>query len=863
MALARGDKLGPYEILEPIGKGGMGEVWKAHDRRVGRDVAIKISGAQFSERFEREARAIAQLNHPNICTLFDVGPNYLVMELVEGPTLSERVKEGAIPLDETLTIARQIAEALEHAHDKGITHRDLKPSNIKVKPDGTVKVLDFGLAKVGRTSTMEPDESPTLTMTKTGAILGTPAYMSPEQAKGQPVDQRADVWAFGVVLYEMLTGKRPFRGETTNELLAAVLKEEPRWDRVPAPMQRLLRRLLEKDPRQRLRHVGDMMALIDDWPQSPAAGRRRPTMWVWTAAVLGALIAAVAVALWAPWREPPAAEQTRFQMPVPEGASNPAGLAVSPNGRYLAFNAAGPDGIRRLWLQGLDSLEARVLPGTENIIGVQFWSPDSRFIAFFATGKLKRAEIAGGPPLTVSDASAAFGSWSKDDVIVFPQGSGMRGGARSLMRVPASGGIPAPVREGNYGFPSFLPDGRHFLYLGRAGASNARVYVASLYSTKQAEQNPKEVVATVFGPSYAPSVDSGPGYVLFLREGTLLAQPFDERRLEAVGDPVSVAEQVGSFQFGGFFSASPSVLAYRLSATAQNSQLTWFDRGGKTLGKAGEPGAYLNVALSPDGTHAAVSRLESQTNLNSELWLIDLARGTPTRFTSGPSPSDYPVWSKDGSQIIFRVYRGGRYMLYRRPANGDKDEEMLLEIGGEVPSSWSSDGRYLLFRRYNGTTDQDLWVLPLTGDRRPISFLDTEFGEEGGQFSPDGHWVAYTSNESGRNEIYVREFSPTATAGSPAAGTPISKGGGIQARWRGDGKELFYLGPDRNLMTVDARMGPGFQSGPPKTLFQLPLGAVAWDVTADGKKFLVAVPLEQNLPPPFIVVQNWQAALRK
>jgi len=859
MPLSAGTHLGPYEILAPIGKGGMGEVYRATDTRLHREVAIKVSAEHFGERFEREARAIASLNHPNICSLYDVGPNYLVMELVEGENL-----KCPLPLATALHYARQIADALEAAHEKGIVHRDLKPGNIRIKPDGTVKVLDFGLAKMGGTPTAPSEESPTVTMheTQAGVILGTAAYMAPEQAKGKPVDKRADIWAFGVVLWEMLTGKRLFNGETTTEVLAAVLKEEPKWDQVPPQVRRLLHRCLEKDPRHRLKHIGDVMALVDDAPQSSAAARPLRTAWFWTAAV-GALAIAAAVALWTPWRTSPPANQTRFQIPVPEGTSNTGGLSVSPNGRYLAFNAANSDGIRRLWLQGLDSLEARVVPGTEGIIGLQFWSPDSRFIAFFTPGKLKKVDIAGGPPVTVCDSNAAFGSWSKDDVIVFPQGSGMRGGAQSLLRVSASGGMPRLVAEGNYGFPSFLPDGRHFLYLGHAGRSNARVYVGSLDSAKPAEQSPKEVAATAFGSIYAPSRNGGPGYVLFLRQGTLMAQPFDERRSEAVGDAVSVAEQVGSVQLLGFFSASSNVLVYRLSATAQNSQLTWLDREGKALGKIGEPGAYINLALSPDGARAAMSRLESQTNLNAELWLLDLARGTTTRFTSGPSPSDYPVWSKDGGQIIFRVYREARYMLYQRPANGGTDEQLLLESGGEVPSSWSSDGRYLLFRHFNGTTDQDLWVLPLEGDRKPISFLDTEFAEEGGQFSPDGHWVAYTSNVSGRNEIYVREFSQPATDASSAAGRTVSNGGGIQARWRADGKELFYLSPDRDLMAVDVSMKPAFQSGPPKALFRLPLGAGAWDVTADGKRFLVAVPLEQNLPAPFIVVQNWQAALEK
>ncbi len=857
MPFSAGEKLGPYEVLAAIGAGGMGEVYRARDPRLGRDVAVKVSAERFNDRFEREARAVAALNHPNICHLYDVGPNYLVMELIEGES-----PKGPLPLEEALRIARQIADALEAAHEKGIIHRDLKPANIKITSDGTVKVLDFGLAKTSRDSNGAiAENSPTFTMgaTEAGVILGTAGYMSPEQARGKPVDKRADIWAFGVVLYEMLTGKRLFEGETVSDTLAAVLTREPDWTQVPEKARPLLQRCLEKDPKRRLRDIADMELLLDTAPAK--VEKRRPWL-AWGIAAL--LLVTLVPIVFVHFREqPPVAELMRFHIPPTVNLATAGTFALSPDGRHLAFPAAGSDGVTRLWVHALDSLEARPLPGTEGSGTPPFWSPDSRFIAFGTGGKLKKIDISGGPAQTLCDLAPIDigGSWNRDGVIIFGSQPG------PLMRVSAAGGIASPVtaldvsrRETLHIFPSFLPDGRHFVYerATRTPEGNG-IYLGSLDS-KPEEQSLKRLLTTAIGPVYVPSAGSLPGQLLFWRDGTLLAHALDERRLELAGDPVPVAEQVGSFIGFGFFSASTNgVLVYRTAS--QDFQLTWFDRQGKVLGSAGEPGRYTAVALSPDGTRAAVSRSDPQNTVRWDVWLVDLARSTSTRFTFGPARTNDPVWSHDGSRIIF-VSERDSFNFYQKAASGSKDEELVLKSSeNKIPTSWSRDGRFLLYTTApNAKTKRDVWVLPLEGDHKPAPFLRTEFDEQQGQFSPDGSWVAYTSDESGGNEIYVRTFSPKPDAGGKWL---VSRGGGTSPHWGSDGRELFYLGRDGSVMAVEVTARPAFQAGAPTPLFQPPRGNAAWDVTADGKRFLFAVPAAQSAAPPFTVVLNWQAVLKK
>ena len=820
--LAAGAQLGPYQILAPIGKGGMGEVYRARDSRLGRDVAVKVSAERFNSRFEREARAIAALNHPHICTLYDVGPNYLVMELVEGDTLAALLKKGALAMSQVLRYGTEIADALSAAHAKCITHRDLKPGNIMITRNG-VKVLDFGLAKSATDETM------------TFGIMGTPAYMAPEQKEGKPCDARTDIYALGLILAEMATGTKGSPEHLTGHF------------------GHVVKRCLETDPAARWQTASDIKAELEWTAKSLGATHETGTRkhrGIFSAAIIGAAVlgaAVVGLAIRAPWRATPVPSMVRFEIPVPKEAFNPGALAVSPDGHYITFAARDPNGgPRRLWLRAVDSMEARVLPGTEGA-GFPFWSPDSRFIGVFVPGKLMKVEIAGGPPQTVCDCNGTGGSWSRNGVVLYYDGAG------HPMRVPAGGGVPSAISDVVMRVPYFLSDGRHFLYQG--GPGNDRIYVGSL--DDQTSSPRRELAITPFAPIYAPSANTGSGYLLFLREGTLLAQPFDERRMETAGDPVPVAQHIQSFARAGFFGTSANnVLVYRVSATVQDTQLTWFDRQGKSLNSVGEPASHLSLALSPDGSRAAFGRVESATNLNSHLWVLDLARGTTTRFTSGPGSVNAAVWSPDANSIVFSLSRDGRDMLYRKPALGG-NEELLLTSNRAVPTSWSPDGRFLLYRGF--TAETSIWALPLEGDRKPAAYLVREFGHEQGRFSPNGRWVAYVSNESGRNEIYVREFSPSASA---AAGWLVSKGGGEEPHWGADGKELLYLG-GRNLMSVDVTTGPTFRAGEPRPLFQLSLGTDVWDVTTDGKRFLVAVPLAQNAPPPFTVMLNWQSMLKK
>jgi len=860
----------------------MGEVYRARDPRLGRDVAIKVAAERFSERFEREARAIAALNHPNICQIYDVGPNYLVMELVEGGNL-----KGPLLLANALRIAEQIAEALEAAHEKGIVHRDLKPANIKITPAGVVKILDFGLAKqsAGREGEVT-ENSPTISMgmTQAGVILGTAAYMSPEQARGEPVDKRADIWAFGVVLYEMLAGQRMYEGKTVSDVLAAVLIKEPDLTKVPAQVRKLLRRCLEKDPKNRLRDIADAMPLVEDVEQVqglPAQGMApRHAKLAWSVAAVVAL--ALGALGFVHFREqPPVAELTRFQIPFPASENLPTPLApqeVSPDGRKLAFVARGADGKYQLLIRSLDSLEARVLPGIETVLAPApfFWSYDSRFIAFWsADRKLKKVDISGGPVQTLCDAPSdvGSGSWSKDGVILF---GGIQGG---VMRVSAAGGSPTaltsvePARqERGHVVPKFLPDGRHFLYFRVSNTpGSSGIYVGAI-DAKPSQQSSKPLLVNDAAPGYyVPSGDSGTGRLLFYREGTVLAQAFDPNKLELSGDPVPIAEQVGNgpVNFGLFSASTNGVLAYvSANGGAANSQLTWFDRQGKNLGTVGEPGIFGALALSRDGKQAAVSRLESRSAFKGNLWLLDLTRGgAATRFTFDASLDSYPVWSPDGSRIIFGSSRDGPLNLYQKFTSGAKDEVPLLKSAEtKFPYSWSLDGRFLLYSVQTTKAKDDVWILPMDGSQKPMLFQGTEFNETDAHFSPDGRWILYASDESGGNEAYVREFSlgfdgkPEATAKHQ-----ISNGGGYPVSWSDDGKELIYLSNDRRtILSAEVVTKPAFQVAPAKMLIQLPAAVdTVPAVTADGKRFLVTLPVGQSGPQQFTVVQNWQVELKK
>jgi eukaryotic-like serine/threonine-protein kinase len=886
MPLASGAKLGPYEILSAIGAGGMGQVYRARDSKLGRDVAVKVLLEVFAHdsdrmaRFQREAKVLASLNHPNIASVYGLEDSTniraLVMELVEGSTLQDRIQVGPIPLDEVLSIAKQIAEALEYAHDRGIIHRDLKPANVKVTSEDAVKVLDFGLAKAlaDDPGSSDVDTSPTLSRmpTRAGVLLGTAAYMSPEQAKSKSVDRRADVWAFGCVLYEMLTGKKAFPGDSVADTLAAVIKEEPDWSRLPsftpARVRGLLQRCLKKDAKQRLQAIGDARVAIDEIvagsPEDTSLVVSRGTRpWVAWSACAVACTMALTVAF-AHFREnsPAQPRVVRFQIPLPENPvlQTTGAFAVSPDGQQLVFPAVGPDGVSRLWVRALDSLEVRALQGTESSDALAFWAPNSHFVAFSSAGKLKKVNVSGGPAETLCDipGNAIGGSWNSDGVIIFGQYPGV------VMQVSAAGGLPSPLTaldpsqgEIAHTIPSFLPDGRHFIYLRDSGTSTGTGVSVGSLDVRPKEQSTKRIVASDVGPVYAPSADLNLGQLLFMRNGTLIAQTFDARRLELSGEAITVAEQLGTFLDYGFYSASTNgVLVYR-SKGSGNSQLISFDRQGKVLRTAVVAGDYHTLAVSPDGTRAAVG------GYGESFRLLDLSRGTSTQFTFGRSGA-YGVWSPDGSRVVFASGDN----LYQKLASGEKEEELLLATKEDkIPTSWSRDGRFLLYTVLAERSKGDLWVLPLEGGRKPMPFLRTGSNEEEGHFSADGRFVAYSSDESGRDEIYVHAFAPDSVTSSDDGGKwLISNDGGVEPRWRGDGRELYYITPDGSLMSVAVTTRPALQVGVAKVLFRTPTHSVAfdpteWDLSPDGRRFTFAVRPAQS-KVPFTIVLNWQARLK-
>jgi Tol biopolymer transport system component len=907
MTLQLGARLGSYEIIVALGAGGMGEVYRAKDTKLGRDVALKVLPASFTNdpervaRFRREAQVLASLNHPHIAQIHGLeevdGTQFLVLELVDGESLDKRIARGRIPVDEALGIARQIAEALEAAHEKGIIHRDLKPANIALTNDGNVKVLDFGLAKaVEATSWSASDatNSPTITsaamMTGVGVILGTAAYMSPEQAKGRAADKRSDIWAFGCVLYEMLTGKRAFGGTNVPEMLADVIKGNPDWSvlprSTPAAVCRLLRRCLANDPRARIGDASTARLEIDE-ASSPGvtlgnsamikvpAFRWRPSSIQWTVAAVG-LLAALFVGL-LPYVRRAAEDRPAFRavIPLPEntligGTGYPAAtlglsIALSPNGRYVVFVATSADGIWRLWLRSMDGGAAQLLAGTEN--GTRpFWSPDSRSVGFFADHKLKRIDTAVGRVLTVWDAPGEIsggGAWNADGVILFATSLVGVGPPGRIYRVPVSGGTPAPVTstdadaaESGDSAPIFLPDGRHFLYTHWSSTTRPSVFIGSIDGSDKAL-----LLDRVTNVQYAQD------RLLFLRGTTLVSQPFSTRRLALSGDVVPVVEGVAIDPRSrtGLFSASATgVLAYHSATEGVFSQLTWFDRAGKVIGLLGGPANYNTVNLSPDGTRAAVSLRDPSGN--QDIWLIDVNRNIPTRFTFDPTDEAMGIWSPDGTRIVFDSLRNGRRDLYQKPADGSGNEERIEASPiSKYATSWSPDGRFLLYHSTSATpqTGNDIWVLPIAGDRKPFPFLQTRFDERRAQFSPDGQWVAYQSNESGQHEVYVARF--------PGAGGKrrVSPRGGGSPRWRRDGKELFYVDQDGNLMAavIDSR-GSVLEVGDVRPLFRTKMrdqnNGTPYDVTADGQRFLLNALVQSTTTPTSIeLVVNWPALLRR
>ncbi|MDO8677088.1 MAG: protein kinase [Acidobacteriota bacterium] len=898
-------------MLSALGAGGMGEVYRARDPKLNRDVAIKVllpavaNDPDRLARFSREAQVLAALNHPNIAHIHGLeeadGVRALVMELVEGEDLSQRIARGPIPLDEALPIARQIAEALEAAHDHGIIHRDLKPANIKVRPDGTVKVLDFGLAKAVDQGSGIRDQgsagaanSPTLSIhaTEAGLILGTAAYMSPEQAAGKAVDKRSDLWAFGVVLLEMLTGRQAFAGESISHVLAAVLKDEPDWTTLPvetpASIRRLLRRCLEKDRKRRLPDAAIARLEIDDSLTGPAdvstaaaipaqrSARREQAAWG-----LAAILALVALTLAIPQLSPPQIETvTRFSVGPPDGSallSNGAGggsaVVVSPDGRRIVLVVIGSDGTPRLWIRPLDATSPQLLVGTEGASS-PFWSPDSRWIAFFANAKLKRISIGGGEPQILCDSAAGGGgTWNRDDVIVFSPAPAGEGG---LVRVAGGGGTPVPVTtldpahgETNHLWPQFLPDGRHYLYVV-GGRDNSGLYVGSMDSKDRTLLLDVERL----GQEYSKVEYAAPGYLLFVRDRALLAQPFNAKRLALEGDIVQVADGVlkegpGSSSFSV---STNGVLVFWGGVLPPETRLTWIKRDGTAAGTVGPAGAYFGLSLSRDERTVAVNRFEPNEKVQLvAVWLVDVERSTSTKFTFGTG-SHSPTWSPDGAHIAFSSPREGPPSLFQKSAdNAGQDELLFKALAASMPNDWSADGKTLIYQSIDAVTNWDLWLLPTAGARAPTPLLRTRSAETGGRISPDGRWMAYVSDESGTAEVYVTAFP------SARGKWSISTGGGDAPEWRRDGKELFYLAANRKLTAVPVNvvnLGTRFEAGAPQSLFDLPratLGVTGWGSqqqyapTAGGQRFLIPVPTSvgETSFPPATVVLNWAAEIRK
>ncbi len=898
MPLTSGTRFDHYEIIAPIGKGGMGEVFRARDTRLNRDVAIKVLPADFAQdadrlrRFELEARATGALNHPNILTIYDIGNHagapYIVAELLDGEELREQLNQGALPVRKAMEYAQQIANGLAAAHAKGIVHRDLKPENLFVTKDGRIKILDFGLAKLterrgekakGRlgeddaTLALSPHPAVAPSLTIPGTVMGTVAYMSPEQVRGQETDHRSDIFSFGIILHEMLSGQRTFTGDSHVEVMNAILKEDPPElsesnAKISPQLEKTVRRCLEKKPERRFQTASDLgfaleglsspgyagvppASLAGTLPASDAGWRDR-IAWI-VAGVVSLLVAGFA---WAYFTRQPTTNEARvmkFAINPPENASFD-NIAISPDGRWLAFTAA-TGGKVQLWVRALDASEAKALPGTEGA-RFPFWSADNHWIAFFTATKLKKTEVSGGPPQTLCDLNnPTGGTWNRDGVILFSRQSG-------LSRVAATGGevtvltTPDRAREeiAHYN-PSFLPDGQHFIYSIQSGQKETRgIYLGSLDG---------KVKQRLFG-EYSSAVYAPPGFLLFRRDETLLAQPFDADKRQLSGESFAVAERVGHhplyLQRLNVSVSDNGVLALDSHVNRLSRQLLWLDRAGKQIGSLGEWSVYSSPWLAPDEKRFVAERRDPQIT-TWDLWLADLSGANATRFTFDPSNDISPVWSPDGSRIIWVSAREGRARLYQKAANGTGQDEPLFNVSG-FPTDWSRDGRFIIYYQTDPKTKNDVWVLPLDGEQKPFPFLQTEAYEGGAQLSPDGRWLAYVSDESGRFEVYVQRF--------PAGGgqRQVSTGGGAGPHWRRDGKELFYYANDGKLMALPVGSGESFELGAAVALFEFRSGSISpsiapYTVTGDGQRFLVNAIVDAEPRAPLTVVVNWAAGMKK
>ncbi|MCI0444806.1 serine/threonine-protein kinase [bacterium] len=880
LEIAVGKSIGPYKILSLIGIGGMGEVYRASDPRIGREVALKILPSQFSEdrdrmrRFEQEARTAGLLNHPNIVAIFDAGSEngcpYLVSELLQGQSLRDKLNENPLAFRKAIEYALQIAKGLSAAHEKGIVHRDLKPENIFITREGVVKILDFGLAKL-----THPEQSGTsISETETGIVMGTVVYMSPEQVRGAKVDHRSDIFAFGAILFEMLSGKRPFQGESQIEVMHGIIKEDPpeltsMSVSIPPSLDRVVRRCLEKNPDQRFQSSSDLAFALDTLSSPTISGpggtlpiRKWNLPWILAAFSLVAAFT-VGMILYQAFQKdaaiPPAPVQ-RFSIALPEKTVIDT-IAMSPDGKYVAYAPIDRSGNSSLLLRSLDSIESQEIPGTESA-SRPFWSPDSTSIGFFTTDKLKIVSIGGGPPKTLCDVeSPTGGTWNQDGVILFALANFF-----GLYRISATGGEAVPVTsldashsEWSHRFPQFLPDGRHFFYmLGSHQEDYGGLYVGSLDGKVK-----KRLHSNLWEVEYAD-----PGYGLFLMRDKLMAQPFNTEKLEFEGEPAQIAENVGPFlgQAALFSVSQKNILAYISQGAAFPSRPSWFDRSGKPVDKFenrlsayGDPDLYFFWDLSAD-------EKQLLTGFGTGSWMIDLLTGQITRFAI--TNEGKTVFSADGNHVFYIDSGEDGHYIMKRLSNGSGKAQLLYRTQQWIAEpSLSPDGRYLLFDVWNSETKRDQWILPLFGDRKPFPYLETGANEYHAQFSPDGKWIAYCSDESGIPQVYVRSF-------------PIDAGGkwqlsfesGQQPRWRKDGKELFYLTVDKKLMAVEVESRDSFQVGASKLLFQTEahpnLNVALWNsrqyFPADnGKRFLINSTVDSPSERQITILLNWKSLLKK
>jgi len=891
LSLPAGTRLGVYEILGPLGAGGMGEVYRAKDTRLERTVALKVLPEEFFEdkdrvaRFEREGKLLATLNHPNIAAIYSFeeipgspsspgssGRHILVMELLEGETLRERLRAGPLASRRAIDVTVQMAQALAAAHEKGIVHRDLKPENVFLTKDDRVKLLDFGLAKLSPQARTEEGLTSAGTrslLTEAGVMFGTVGYMSPEQVRGEPADNRSDIFSFGTILYELLAGKNPFRAATSPETMTAILRHEPSPLSEPplavAPaLSQIVARCLEKKREARFQSAADLAFALESVSAAgtqtgiaPAASspRRRPALTIALAFVAGAAIAGAIGWAWTrKAARPPSPRAVRLSVPPPANGQfvqtrETTFLAMSPDGAHVAYVAFDPMGGRRVWLRTLSTLEARPLAGTEGARSV-FWSPDGASLAFFAEEKLKRLELPAGAPLVICDVAGSTGksgTWGHDGDILFTSIQG-----EAIYRVSASGGTPVVERrpdssrdETRVSWPWFLPDGERFLYVLRERATDHLVL--------SAPGQPARVLMPV--ASRVQYAD--PGYLVFAREGALVAQRFDWRNGSLAGGPFSIAEHVNYFHPNGnaaFATSRTGTLAYQPREDVQ--RLAFFDRTGREAGAVGAHGNYISLAIAPDVRRMLFDRQRPETS-TLEVWSLDLERNVETRVSSGPYSAALPLWLPGGGQIVYSVTRYGPPSLVRRDLATGKEEELLTNRAFHVAHAVSPDGATLVYGERTDRGAFDLWTLPLAGGGKPAPLIQSLANKSEARFSPDGRFIAFLSDESGRSEVYVTPFPV------PGERVRVSTGGARLLRWSRGG-ELLFLSSDLRMTSVPIRTSPSLQLGAPATLFALKGDAWrSFDVSPDGKRFLAIVPEVEADQLPLTVVVNWTSEVEK